>query len=226
MSSHHVVREKQEPALLIANGESCSSELLEDLLAWSPFVVVLDSAIHRVNALNIKANVLLGDFDRDEIEIAQIEEQQYPIEIVHAPDQNKTDLQKGIEYLISKGFPAVNIIWATGRRSDHSFNNMACIVAYKEQIKITMIDDYTLIYPLLSRPVTFEKWYAKDTILSLIPIGETVGVTTENLTYNTENQTFKLGYFSGSSNSAAADGSVKISYESGDMLLMEATDLP
>ena len=63
MSSHHIVREKQEPALIIANGEACSFDLLGQLLEWSPFVVVLDQAIHRVIELGIKIDVLLGDFD-------------------------------------------------------------------------------------------------------------------------------------------------------------------
>lgn len=224
MSSHHVVREKQEPALIIANGEACSNDLLEDLLAWSPFVVVLDSAIHRVNELNIKVNVLLGDFDRGEAEIKLIQEEQFPIEIVHTPDQNKTDLQKGIEFLIDRGFPAVNIIWATGRRMDHTFNNIASIVAYKSQIKIAVIDDHTTIYPLLPSPLKFEKWYAKGDIISLLPIGDTIGVSTKNLLYNTNNQDFKLGYISGSSNQVAADGMVEISYSFGDLLLMEAHD--
>ena len=48
MSSHHIVRDDQEPALIIANGEVCSSELLGQLLEWSPIVIVLDSAIERI----------------------------------------------------------------------------------------------------------------------------------------------------------------------------------
>jgi thiamine pyrophosphokinase len=224
MSSHHVVREKQEPALIIANGEACGGELLEDLLAWCPFVVVLDSAIHRVNGLNIKVDVLLGDFDRDEVEIELIQEEQFPIEIVRAPDQNKTDLQKGIEFLIDRGFPAVNIIWATGRRMDHTFNNIASIVAYKDQIKIAIIDDYTTIYPLSQKPSIFEKWYAKGSIISLLPISKAAGVSTKNLVYGTDNQEFVLGYVSGSSNQVLSDGIVEISYTSGDLLLMEAQD--
>lgn len=224
MSSHHVVREKQEPALIIANGEACGSELLEDLLAWSPFVVVLDSAIYRVNELNVKADVLLGDFDEGKIEIAQIQDEQFPIEIVHTPDQNKTDLQKGIEFLINRGFPAVNIVWATGRRMDHTFNNIASIVAYKNQIKIAIIDDYTVIYPLSCLPSKFKKWYAKSSVLSLIPIGVADGVSTKNLLYNTDNQYFKLGYFTGSSNQVASDGDVEIAFKSGELVLMEAHD--
>jgi thiamine pyrophosphokinase len=48
MSSHHIVRDDQEPALIIANGASCSEELMGQLLEWSPLVIVLDSAIERV----------------------------------------------------------------------------------------------------------------------------------------------------------------------------------
>ena len=66
MSSHHIVREGQEPALIIANGESCSNELMGQLLEWSPLVLVLDGAITRVNELGIKVDVLLGDFDSHE----------------------------------------------------------------------------------------------------------------------------------------------------------------
>ena len=64
MSSHHIVRDDQEPALIIANGASCSEELMGQLLEWSPLVIVLDSAIERVLELGIKVDVLLGDFDR------------------------------------------------------------------------------------------------------------------------------------------------------------------
>ena len=93
MSSHHIVRDDQEPALIIANGASCQPELLGQLLEWSPLVVVLDSAIERVMHLDIKIDVLLGDFDRDfDPEIYKTK--QYPLEIVHTPDQNKTDLEK------------------------------------------------------------------------------------------------------------------------------------
>jgi thiamine pyrophosphokinase len=61
MSSHHIVRDEQEPALLIANGESCSDELLGQLLEWSPVVVVLDRAVWRVLDRGIKIDVLLGE---------------------------------------------------------------------------------------------------------------------------------------------------------------------
>lgn len=220
MSSHHVVREKQEPALLIANGEGCSFELMGQLLEWSPFVVVLDHAIHRVLDLGIKVDVLLGDFD-DNVDFEAILARQYPLEVVHTPDQEKTDLEKGIEFLIERGFPAVNIVWATGRRADHSLTNMANIGQYKDQIKIVMLDDYSKIFPLVG---TFEKWYTAETTISLVPIGTVTGIKTEGLKYNLDNESLVLGYRNGNSNESVADGFVKISAQSGDLLIMECWD--
>ncbi|QIP16890.1 thiamine diphosphokinase [Spirosoma aureum] len=220
MSSHHIVREKQEPALLIANGEACQPELLGQLLEWSPTVVVLDSAIWRVLDLGIKVDVLLGDFDHN-LDLDSIRAQQYPLDIVHTPDQEKTDLDKGIEYLIERGFPAVNIVWATGRRADHSLTNMTNIVRYKDQIRIVMIDDHSKIFPLVGR---FEKWYEAGTPLSLIPVGTVTGFTSEGLKYNLQDATLTLGYRTSSSNEAAEDGFVRIEAQTGDLLIMECWD--
>lgn len=225
MSSHHIVRDEQEPALLIANGESCSDELLGQLLEWSPVVVVLDRAVWRVLDLGIKIDVLLGDFDQNAdgtgLDLDLVREAQFPLEVVHTPDQDKTDLEKGIEYLIDRGHSAVNIVWATGRRADHSLTNMTNIVRYKNQIKVVMLDDYSRIFPLVGR---YEKWYEAATPLSLIPVGIVEGIVTEGLKYNLHDESLQLGYRSGNSNEAAQDGFVRVSARSGDLLIMECWD--
>jgi thiamine pyrophosphokinase len=214
MSSHHVIRDEQEPALIIANGESCSFELMGELLEWSPLVVVLDSAIHRVLELNIKVDVLLGDFDRD-FDAEKIREQQYPIEIIHTPDQDKTDLEKAFDYLIGRGFPAVNVVWATGKRADHTITNITSIVRFREQLKIVILDDYSKVFLL---PKIYEKWYPKGTPISLIPIGRVNGIITKNLKYSLDNESLTMGYRTGSSNEVAEDGMIKITHEEGDLL--------
>ena len=220
MSSHHVIRDEQEPALIIANGEACSFELMGQLLEWSPLVVVLDSAIHRVLDLNIKVDVLLGDFDRD-FDAEKIRKEQYPIEIVYTPDQNKTDLEKAFDYLIKRGFPAANVIWATGRRADHTITNITNIVRFREKLKIVIIDDYSKIFLL---PKTYEKWYPKGTPISLIPVGIASGISTQNLKYSLDNESLTIGYRSGSSNEVEYDGMVRITYQEGDLLMMECSD--
>lgn len=220
MSSHHIVRTDQEPALIIANGQSCSNELLGQLLEWSPLVVVLDSAIQRVIDLNIKVDVLLGDFDRD-FDPILYEQQQFPLEIVYTPNQDKTDLEKAFDYLIERKIPAVNVVWATGKRADHSITNMTNIVRYRNKLKIVILDDYSKIF--LLQP-DFKKWYTANSILSLIPVGTVTGITSNNLTYELNDDTLIMGYRTGSSNSVKEDGIVSIEHTSGDLLLMECED--
>ncbi|MCE7067913.1 thiamine diphosphokinase [Dyadobacter sp. CY326] len=221
MSSHHIVREKQEPALIIANGEACSPELLGQLLEWSPFIVVLDQAIYRVLELGIKVDVWMGDFDQQH-DFEAIAARQDPIEIISTPDQEKTDLEKAIDFLISRGFPAANIVWATGRRADHNITNITNMVRFKNRIRLVMFDDYSKIFPLSG---TFEKWYEAGTPISLIPVGVVEGIETTGLKYNLNNETLTLGHRTGNSNEAEADGIVKVSAKIGDLLIMECWDL-
>ena len=219
MSSHHIIRDKQEPALIIANGEACSMDLLEQLLEWSPTVIVLDGALDRVTSLGIKVDVWPGDFDHSHEEVADLDA--YPLKKVFAPDQNKTDLEKAFEYLLAEGYPAVNVVWATGKRMDHTPNNFHSLVRYGRQIKIVFFDDFSTTYLL---PPHFEKWYPAGTPLSLIPYGEAREVQSEGLVYELNHPILKLGTQTSSSNAALLDGMVKIKYESGNLLLMECHD--
>lgn len=220
MSSHHIVRDDQEPALIIANGAACSKELMGQLLEWSPLVIVLDSAIERVMELGIKVDVLLGDFDRG-FDAEHYRDLQYPLEIVHTPDQEKTDLEKAFDYLIARKIPAANVIWATGRRADHTITNITNIVRYRDLLKIVLLDDHSKIFLL---PGHFEKWYPRGTPLSLIPIGRVSGITTTNLKYPLDGETLTIGYRTGSSNEAESDGMVVIDHQQGDLILMECYD--
>jgi thiamine pyrophosphokinase len=220
MSSHHIVRDDQEPALIIANGASCNPELLGQLLEWSPLVIVLDSAMERVLDLGIKVDVLLGDFDRG-FDPNYYKEKQYPLEIVHTPDQNKTDLEKAFDYLIERNIPAVNVVWATGKRADHTINNITNIARYRDLINIVVLDDHSKVFLL---PKKFEKWYPANTPLSLIPVGQVNGIYSKNLFYPLENDNLTIGYKTGSSNHVKEDGIVTIKHDQGDLLLMECWD--
>ncbi len=220
MSSHHVVREGQEPALIIANGQSCSREIIDQLLEWSPFIVVLDGALDRVLELGIKFDVVLGDFDHQSLD--EVRSKIPPDTIIeYVPDQEKTDLEKGIEFLIKRHFSDVNIIWATGKRSDHYINNIGILARYSKSINQVMIDDHSRIYPINSG---FKKYFKEGYNLSLIPLNKVENLVTENLKWNLGGRTLEYPYNTSSSNQVETSGIVTVNFDSGFLLMMECID--
>ena len=176
--------------------------------------------MERVVELGIKVDVLLGDFDRG-FDANYYKETHYPIEIIHTPDQNKTDLEKAFDYLYARKIPAVNVVWATGKRADHTITNLTNIANYRDKLKIVIIDDHSKVFLL---PRKFEKWYTEKTPISLIPIGNVSGIHSTNLHYTLKEDTLIMGYRTGSSNFVHKDGIVVIEHETGDLLLMECID--
>lgn len=60
MSSHHIVRDEQEPALLIADPSALSLDHVEQLLEWSPTVLVTEYALDEVLKWGVKIDVVVA----------------------------------------------------------------------------------------------------------------------------------------------------------------------
>ncbi|PCJ65923.1 MAG: thiamine diphosphokinase [Bacteroidetes bacterium] len=215
MSSHHFVKEGQEPALIIANGAMCSYDMLTSLMEWCPYIVVLDGAYQRVIDLQITPDVVIGDFDS-----IQSFEKKLNIEYLKMDSQEDTDLEKAIVFLVNKGYNDINVVWATGNRLDHTINNFATLAKHSNT-RIVLYDDHSKAFVL---PKKYAKHYNKHDALSLVPIHSSSGIHTTNLTYNLTNESLTFGQRSGTSNSALKSGIVEITYEDGVLVLIESKD--
>jgi thiamine pyrophosphokinase len=143
-------------------------------------------------------------------------------EVLYTPDQEKTDLEKGLEFLITKKFEAVNIVWATGMRSDHYMNNIASLARYKDQINLVMLDNHSKIYPIKSG---FKKHFLSDTNVSLIPLNKVQNLKTENLVWDLNFETLEYPFKTSSSNKVLSTGMVEVHFDSGILLMMECIDV-
>lgn len=239
MSSHHFVRDRQEPTLLVANGDACSQDLLTSLLEWCPYILALDGAYDRLRGLNIAVDAVLGDFDSvrsidavlgdlDSVRsISPSKGAPTPAagkpEVLFRPDPDKTDLQKGLDFLIERGHHSAHIIWASGGRSDHFLTHFSILAEYGRRITLNMIDDHCRTFLL---PRVFRKWFAAGTQLSLMPMGRAEGIVTHNLVYPLHGETLEMGGRIGCSNEVATDGWVEVRYSSGALLMMEVFGQP
>ena len=98
MSSHHIVREKQEPALYIDEIGDFDEELLGQLLEWSPTLLVNYNSYDKISSWNIKVDVLVN---------AKSEDAQEHTKLINSAADSLTT---AISYLQQEQYPAVNII--------------------------------------------------------------------------------------------------------------------
>lgn len=108
MSSHHVVRENQEPALVILNAHAISFEKAQELLEWMPIVVVLASEVESVLGWGIKVDVVLSPLEDRETWVTRLTDQA-PVKIL---TYNPADqpLLTALYYLVAIKSYAVNVL--------------------------------------------------------------------------------------------------------------------
>lgn len=105
MSSHHFVKEGQEPGLFIV--DPLSFHRIEPLLEWAPMVLVSEHALDDVLDWGIKIDAVLTSH-QDESLTQKIEYQQ-PVSIISF---NPSDdfVKVGIDFLRSRKSSAVNVM--------------------------------------------------------------------------------------------------------------------
>ncbi len=147
MSSHHFVKEGQEPALLIL--DALSLELAEPLLEWAPLVVVTDVVLPTVLRWGIKIDVVLVHIDRVEKMKEELIDQ-FPVDIITY--RNQTDLLLiALDFLIDRKQKAVNVMTET---SDLLFDT---INLFTQKIQVDLFDRH--INWLCISSGKYDKWF-------------------------------------------------------------------
>jgi hypothetical protein len=157
MSSHHIVRENQEPALLIADSRAISFEKIQELLEWMPTVVVLSTEVENVIAWGIKVDIVISplsevDYWRDQLV------DQAPIRIV-SYNPGEDPLSIAFYFLIAFKATAVNCLLSNKddlKRIEHA--SVLDIEAFTENTLWSCIKNGH-----------FEKWLPAGATLFLLP---------------------------------------------------------
>ncbi|HEU5291327.1 MAG TPA: thiamine pyrophosphokinase [Cyclobacteriaceae bacterium] len=120
MSSHHIIREDQEPALLIMDAGAVSMEQVQELLEWSPTVMVSDKALDAVMKWGIKIDVVVASTDRV-AEFTTLLHDQFPLKLLSYNTEEEA-LSTALYFLIAKKQNAVNVIATEPLESFESFS--------------------------------------------------------------------------------------------------------
>ncbi|WP_413670230.1 thiamine diphosphokinase [Mucilaginibacter sp. Mucisp86] len=148
MSSHHIVREKQEPALLVLSMDTFDEEMLGQLLEWSPTVICTTDTAEKLDASGIKVDWIIGDGDAGDL---QSDVKLMPL------DKDNNAAGTALKYLVTHNYPSVNVITDTLDLKDFLF--------YADKINLVIFQAQQKVYPVNPG---FSKWKPAGEFIELL----------------------------------------------------------
>lgn len=164
MSSHHIVRDEQEPALLVIDFSPEEITHLLELLEWSPFVIVHENALTKCMDHQFKFDLVLAK-EKNNNQILTVAHDQHPFQILH---YDEDPIEPALHYLIARKFHALNIVTM---RDILSLAKIISSSSIFNTLTVNFIQGglrHSLIY--LS---SFKKWLPAHTAVSIEPLGST-----------------------------------------------------
>ena len=165
MSSHHFVKEQQEPAVFILEVEGISFETVAPLLEWSPTLLVAQEAVEVVLSWGIKIDVVLGTLEFQK-ENRHLLEEQYPLRFLTV--STGSTLEEGIHYLLASQHKGVHLVGFDHQKHQELEENIF-------HLDLTLVDGDWKYYPV--KGGKFSKWFVPAEIRLLASENQPVEVS-------------------------------------------------
>ena len=169
-------------AVIIANGNVSKTNYVKKVIDSNDYFISIDAKSENLKELGVQPNLILGDLDTTTID--GIDSQ---IEVVELSDQNKTDLEKSLDYCKENSIKKVVILGSSGLREDHSLANILTASTYSDILQIELITNYYRI--IFVRENT--KISAHNVPVSIISLSSDNKITTRGLKYDLNNEKLK-----------------------------------
>ena len=169
-------------AVLIANGKVSKTDYVKKIIDSNNYFISIDAKLGNLKELGVHPNLILGDLDT-----AVIDGIDSQIEVVKLPDQNKTDLEKSLDYCMENSIKKVVILGSSGLREDHSMANVLIASTYSDILQIELITSfYRIIF--VKENTKINALNAPVSIISLLSDNK---ITTKGLKYDLNNEKLK-----------------------------------
>lgn len=154
-------------AILICNGDAPSRDFLMKILENYDSIACADGGANLAYKFKIQPDFIIGDLDSIEERVKNFF-QGKGSEIILDTDQDSTDIEKSVKFLINRGYTSIDIVSALGDRIDHNLGNLSVLVNYHRKAKLRIIWEDGEVF-FATDKFSFE--VNKGDVISLIPLG-------------------------------------------------------
>ena len=186
----------KNPIVLLINGEFPTHPVPLRFLNSAETIICTDGSADKLLENGCTPDVIIGDMDS-----TKLKKDDFKGVWISSPNQNKTDLQKTLDWCIANNLNDVIILGAMGKREDHSLGNLHVLDAFSRKLKMKFVTNYAVIYSFKGKR-TFSS--LKGQQISIVAIENVKSISTVGLKYELNNEQFPPAC-NGISNEAESD---------------------
>ncbi len=179
-------------ALIIGSGSDLRRDRIENI--HIEYVICADGGLEKVQGLNLKPDLILGDFDSVNSSLLNGYRGSGTEIYAFPPEKDFTDMELAVDTAVKRGFKEIVLIGASGTRLDHTLANIQLLEKYHRQgISIEIIDNNNHI-GIISGKTDINIKKKTEHFVSLVPVTETLeGLTLKGFKYPLNNVTVERG---------------------------------
>ena len=200
--------------VIVGNADIKEYECVKDALKPGDYFIFCDGGLKHMDALGVKPNLIIGDFD-------SASDPHMDVETITLPcEKDDTDTFYAVKEALKRGFEEFLLAGVVGNRFDHTMGNIS-ILLYLDSLgkKGSIIDDYSEMEVVSDKPVYVEDTYSYFSLLNMT--GCAKGIKIEGAKYPLDDGEITCDYQYGISNEVLPGKKACISVREGRLLLVK-----
>lgn len=187
---------------------------IQSRLSEKDYIIFCDSGLKHMDGLQVKPDLIVGDFDSHENPHLDVET------IVLPCEKDDTDTVFAVKEAVSRGYDDFLLVGVVGARLDHTLGNVSILLYLNARGKKgCIIDDYSEMEIVSREPVYISDSYSFFSLLNIT--GCAKGITIRNAKYPLENAEIRSEYQYGVSNEVLPGKVASAKVEEGELLLIK-----
>lgn len=183
---------------MVLAGTPPGKALLQTEMIEADLVLAVDGGYNVFQKYKLQPDLLVGDMDS--VVMNDLE----PLEYLNLPNQDRTDLQKTLDYAFKAfSIQSITCIGGGGVRTDHLLHNLHICALVDPAVKIIFKNEITLdnnlsieIIQRITPQCEFDLRVKQAGILSILPITDYQGLSSKGLKWEIKNKASSDGFIS------------------------------
>ena len=172
----------KNPVVIVGNGEFPSHKIPLNHLKNAGTIICADGGADQLISYNLTPNAIIGDMDS-----TKLRKDDFKGAWISSPNQNRTDLQKTLDWCIANNLNDVTVLGAMGRREDHSLGNLHVLDEFSQKLKMKFVTNYAVIHSFKGKRI-FSSLIGQQ--ISIVAIENIQSISTVGLKYELKNKSF------------------------------------